>query len=148
MFERLTHLFHRRARPKAPLPPLDARHALGALLVKMALADRGYLFAEVAEIDRILRRAHGLKPLEAARMRAECEAIARAAPGIDEMARVIRETVDPAHRYEIVEALWQVALADGATDAQEAALADLVEDKLGLDREASETARAAAASIP
>ena len=35
MFERLKSFFHRAAPPPAPLPELDAAHALGALLVKV-----------------------------------------------------------------------------------------------------------------
>ena len=70
MFERLKSFFHRVAPPPAPLPELDAAHALGALLVKVALVDDAYLFEEVEEIDHILAEAYGLKPLAAARMRA------------------------------------------------------------------------------
>lgn len=147
MFERLKRFFHRDNPAGTPLPELDARHALGALLVRMAMIDKAYLFEEVAEIDRILEAAYGLKPLEAAKMRAECERIALEAPDLDRMATLIRDSVDYEHRLETVRALWLVALADGLTDEREAALAELIEDRLGLTREDSEEARAGA-SIP
>ncbi|WP_417719688.1 TerB family tellurite resistance protein [Salipiger sp.] len=144
MFERLKRFFHLSDPPKSPLPALDAQHALGALLVRMALVDGAYLFEEVAEIDRILEEAHGLGPIDAARMRAECERIAFEAPDIDRMAQLIRESVDFEHRRDTVVALWKVALSDGLTDEREAALVDLVEDKLGLSTRDSEAARAEA----
>lgn len=144
MLERLKTFFHLGAPPKAKLPELDARHALGALMVRVAIADHAYLFEEVAEIDRILIEAYGLKPLAAAKMRAECEQIAFAAPGIDEMAALIRASVDYDHRRGTVEALWKVVLSDGITDQREQELVDLIEEKLGLDRDHSEEARAAA----
>ncbi|APX21582.1 MAG: hypothetical protein CML50_23630 [Rhodobacteraceae bacterium] len=144
MFERLKSFFHRAAPPPAPLPELDAAHALGALLVKVALVDDAYLFEEVEEIDHILAEAYGLKPLAAARMRAECERLAFETPGIEEMARRIREGVDYEHRRAAAEALWAVALSDGLSSTRETELVELIEQQLGLESDDSEAARAAA----
>ncbi|MBN9889425.1 TerB family tellurite resistance protein [Salipiger abyssi] len=147
MFERLKAFFHRPAPAPRPLPEMDAAHALGALLVKVAVADRAYLFEEIEQIDRILAEAFDLKPLAAARMRAECERLAFETPGIEEMAERIRDGVDYAHRRAAAEALWKVARADGIGDDVEAALVTLIEERLGLDRADSEAAQAAA-TIP
>ena len=46
-------------------------------LVRVALANHQYLAAEVAQIDETLGATFGLKPLEAAKLRAECEALER-----------------------------------------------------------------------
>lgn len=145
MFERLKTFFHRPAPAQRPLPELDAAHALGALLVKVAMADRAYLFEEIKQIDRILAEAFDLKPLAAAKMRADCERLAFESPGIEEMAERIREGVDYAHRRAAAEALWKVARADGVGDELETALVELIEARLGLKRSDSQAAQAAAA---
>ena len=79
MFERILALFDK-AVPTTPLPPADAKYALGALMVRTAMADKAYLFQEVEEIDRVLARMYGLKPLEAAKMRAQCERLEHELP--------------------------------------------------------------------
>ncbi|MGR3376834.1 tellurite resistance TerB family protein [Salipiger abyssi] len=145
MFERLKAFFHKSAPAPRPLPEMDAAHAMGALLVKVAMADNAYLFEEVEQIDRILAEGFGLKPLAAAKMRAECERLAFESPGIEDMAERIREGVDYAHRRAAAEALWKVARADGIGDEVETALVTLIEERLGLNRADSEAAQAAAA---
>lgn len=147
MFERLLRHFQSPPKDPMPLPEMDARHALGTLLVRVAMADKAYLFEEVEQIDRILAKAYGLKPLEAAKMRADCERLAFALKGDADLAAVIRDSVAYEHRLEKVAALWQVVLADGVTDDREAALMDLIENQMGIDRDHSDQARAAA-SIP
>lgn len=147
MFERLLRHFQSPPKDPMPLPEMDARHALGTLLVRVAMADKAYLFEEVEQIDRILAKAYGLKPLEAAKMRADCERLAFALKGDADLATVIRDSVAYEHRLEKVAALWQVVLADGVTDDREAALMDLIENQMGIDRDHSDQARAAA-SIP
>lgn len=147
MFERLTHFFQRKTAPKAPLPPMDARYALGTLLVRVAQADQAYLFEEIETIDRILGKAYGLKPIEAAKMRAVCEKLAHGIEDDAHMAMLIRDSVDYDHRLEKVQALWDVALSDGLVVDREEELVALVEDMLGVARTDSDAARAAA-SIP
>ena len=144
MLERLTALFQRKQRPEAPLPEPDARLALGTLLVRVAMADKAYLFEEIEQIDRILAEAYGLNPIEAAKMRATCEKLAFAVEDDADMAAIIRDAVAYEHRREKVAALWRVVMADGVTDERETALVDFVEDKLGIARADSEAARAAA----
>jgi uncharacterized tellurite resistance protein B-like protein len=144
MFERLKEFFHSAPRKRAPLPEPDAMLALGTLLVRVAQADKTYLFEEIRQIDRILAAVNGLKPIEAAKMRATCERLAREITDDARMARLIRENIDYRHRVDTVQALWQVAEADGITDAREAELVHLVEEVLGVATEDNEAARAAA----
>jgi uncharacterized tellurite resistance protein B-like protein len=143
MFERLTALFRTRPPAQAPLPELDAKYALGTLLVRVAKADSSYLFEEIEQIDRVLARLNGLNPVEAAKMRAMCERLAQHVGDNAALADLIRDHVDYAHRKEAMTALWAVARADGITDDREAELVDLVETHLGVDREESEATRAA-----
>ena len=120
MFERL---FPRRKPDPKPLPQPTPQLALGALLVRVALADRTYRAAEVGQIDRILAQTFGLKPIEAAKLRATCEALERHAPGTPEFAQILREEVDYEDRK---------ALGDGARDDDEEIQLLAIETALGL----------------
>ncbi|WP_295314604.1 TerB family tellurite resistance protein [Roseobacter sp.] len=129
MFERL---FPRRKKSPEPLPQPDAQLALGALLVRVAMADRNYKASEVGQIDRILSATFRLKPLEAAKLRATCEALERHAPGTPEFAQILRDEVDYADRKSLADAMWSVALADGARDEDEEVQLMAIETALGL----------------
>lgn len=129
MFERL---FHRRKARPAPPPQPNPQLALGALLVRVALADRNYQAAEVGQIDRILADTFNLKPLEAAKLRATCEALERHAPGTPEFAEILREEVDYDQRRALADAMWSVALADGERDPGEEIQLLAIETALGL----------------
>ena len=138
MFERL---FPRFAPPPKPLPQPNAQLALGALLVRVALANRNYLASEVAQIDRILAATFGLKPLAAARLRADCEALERHAPGTPEFTAILREEVDYADRKALGDAMWAVAMADGSRDDDEELQLLAIETALGLSNEDIAAAR-------
>lgn len=128
----LSRLFPRRQPDPKPLPQPDAQLALGALLVRVALANRHYAQPEIAQIDRILAVTFDLKPLEAAKLRATCEALERHAPGTPEFAAILREEVAYEQRKLLAEAMWKVALADGQrNDAEEIQLM-AIETALGL----------------
>jgi len=144
MFERLMARLHRDTPPKEPLATPDARMALGILLVRLAMVDRAYLFEEIEEIDRVLARAFDLRPLEAAKMRARCEDTARRLPKDVDLAQIVHDSVDYAHRLDAVAALWSVALSDHMTDDREAEMIHLIETRLGVSRADSDAARRAA----
>lgn len=141
MFERL---FPRRKPGPKTLPQPNAQLALGALLVRIALADNHYEASEVGQIDRILSATFNLKPLDAAKLRATCEALERHAPGTPEFAHILREEVSYEARKRLADAMWSIALADGEIDAGEEALLQDVETALGLSAEDIAAARAAA----
>ncbi|WP_135503618.1 TerB family tellurite resistance protein [Roseovarius aestuariivivens] len=141
---RLRHAFDAPAPP--PLPELDEKLALGALLVRTAKSDRTYVLAEISKIDKLLARLFGLKPIEAAKMRATCERLDRAAPDTGRFAHLIRETVSFDARADALEALWEVVLADGDIRPAEEAMCDEVREALGLSHEDAETARVRAES--
>lgn len=137
----LERLFPRRAPSPKPLPQPNAQLALGALLVRVALANRHYVAAEVAQIDRTLAATFKLKPLEAAKLRAECEALERHAPGTPEFTRILRDEVPYADRKALGDAMWAVAIADGRRDEAEEMQLLAIETALGLTNEDIETAR-------
>ncbi|MEH6521024.1 tellurite resistance TerB family protein [Sulfitobacter sp.] len=137
----LERLFPRRAPTPNPLPQPNAQLALGALLVRVALANRQYLASEVAQIDRILSATFDLKPLDAAKLRAECEALERHAPGTPEFTEILRQEVPYSERLALAVAMWSVAMADGHRDNDEEQQLLDIETALGLSDEDIETVR-------
>ncbi|MEL6563162.1 MAG: TerB family tellurite resistance protein [Pseudomonadota bacterium] len=129
MFERL---FPKQPKETPPLPEPTPQLALGALLVRIAMADSDYQAAELAVIDRILASTFALKPLEAAKLRATCEALERHAPGTPEYAEILRDTVPYDDRFNLALAMWQVLLADGEHAAIEEASLHQIEAVLGI----------------
>ncbi|MCL4187956.1 MAG: TerB family tellurite resistance protein [Rhodobacteraceae bacterium] len=125
----------------APLAPADARLALAALLVRVARADGRYAPAEIAGIDAVLARRHGLADAAVGRLRAEAEAVEAAAPDTVRFTRVLKEAVPHEERAGLIEALWEVALADGRRDAEEDAKLRLVASLLGITDRDSGLAR-------
>ncbi|MEP2639816.1 TerB family tellurite resistance protein [Roseobacter sp.] len=138
MFERL---FPRRKPDPKPLPQPDAQLALGALLVRVAMADRSYEATEVSQIDRILSATFGLKPLDAAKLRATCEALERHAPGTPEFAQILRDEIPYEDRKALADAMWTVALADGDRALDEEIQLLAIETALGLSDEDIAAAR-------
>ena len=144
LLSRLLQCF-RRTQP-APLPQPDAKLALGALMVRVAMSDRVYSLAEISLIDRVLARHFGLNPIEAARMRATCERLQSAAPRSDEFAALIRRDLTRDERMEALIDLWMVVQADGDTDDAEIAILEDTRRALGLSEDDSAEARASAAA--
>lgn len=141
----LSKLFPRWSTAKRPpLPQPDAQLALGALLVRVALADRSYKAEEVAAIDRILSQTFNLKPLEAAKLRATCEDLELHAPDTGNFARLLHDEVPYAERLALAHAMWQVVLADGHRVEIEEQTLHAIEGVLGLSAEDSAAAQAKA----
>ena len=124
-----------------PLNDDDARLALTALLVRVARTDGDYAPAEKDRIDRITAARYGLSPFEATELRSRAEALEAEAPDTVVFTEAIKQAVDYDNRLGVVEALWQVALADGQRDADEDALLRLVSKFLGVSDMDSARAR-------
>jgi uncharacterized tellurite resistance protein B-like protein len=139
MFEQLL----RRLLSPAPetLPDPDARLALAALLVRLARADEHYAGEEVSRIDAVLRARFGLGPFEAARLRGEAELLETEAPDTVRFTRAVKEHVPYEARLGVIEAMWEVALADGRRDVDEDGLMRLVAPMLGVEDADSGLAR-------
>ncbi len=124
-----------------PLPDADARLALTALLVRVARSDGTFDDDERARIDRIITTRYGLSPFEAVKLRGEGEALEAEAPDTVRFTRAIKDAVPYEQRIGVVEALWQVVLADGVREAEEDALLRLVSNLLGISDMESAKAR-------
>lgn len=116
-----------------PLPAADADHLLGALLVRIAVADHAIQVEELRAMDRLLARHAGLNAVEAARMRADCERLAAVLPPTAELGPLLVSTIPPGQRFALRAALVEVAEADGAIDGDEAAMLDQVASLLEAD---------------
>ena len=124
-----------------PLPDPDARLALTALLIRVARSDGDYAENEIDQIDRIVTKRFGLSPFEATKLRSTAEALETEAPDTVRFTRAIKDAVAYEEREGVVEALWDVVLADGKRDAEENALLRLVSNLLGVKDRDSALAR-------
>ena len=124
-----------------PLSDADARLALTALLVRLARTDGVYTPDEIARIEKIAAARYGLSTDEATDLRARAEVLESEAPDTVRFTRAIKDAVAYEDRIGVVEALWSVALADGARDAEEDALIRLAANLLGVNDRDSAMAR-------
>ncbi|MHA7849941.1 tellurite resistance TerB family protein [Roseovarius sp.] len=124
-----------------PLDDADARRALTALLVRLARSDSHYAASEIIRIDRIISTRYHLDKSAAAALRAEAEQLESEAPDTVRFTRAIKDAVPYDERVGVIEALWEVALADGARDQDEDALVRLVANLLGVNDRDSALAR-------
>lgn len=138
LLRRLTH-----PRPK-PLPELDSRLALAALLVRIAKSDNTYRVEEISRIDRILAKTFAINPVEAARLRADAERLEHDAPDGTAFTDAIVTATDPEVRESVLAAMWQVALADGVEDPEEDGFLGRTADRMQIGAEGLMRARAAA----
>ena len=123
------------------LAPDDERLALTALLVRIARADEDYEQDEADQIDRVTIQRYGLSAFEATALRREAEAVEADAPDTVRFTRAIKDAVPLEARIAVIEALWQVVLADGVRDDAEDAVVRLVSNLLGINDRDSALAR-------
>ena len=123
------------------LDDVDARRALTALLVRLARSDNHYAATEIMQIDRIVTTRYGLSRDDAEALRVEAEQLESEAPDTVRFTRAIKDAIPYDERAGVIEALWQVALADGARDQDEDALVRLVANLLGVSDRDSALAR-------
>ena len=135
MIDRLLAFFQAPENYETPLPEMDVRHALGALLVRAAKADQLYLFEEVRQIDKVLAERNGLNPVDAARMRASCEKLEAAMPPTEDLATILKTAISDDEKEATVAALWKVVFADGTEHENEDELLHQIEAVLGVSPE-------------
>jgi len=124
-----------------PVHDDDARLAMTALLVRLARADNEYAAAEIHRITQVIMARYELAEPEAIALRETAETLEQEAPDTVRFTRAIKDRVAYEDRIAVVEALWQVALADGNRDAEEDALLRLVVSLLGVTDVDSASAR-------
>lgn len=141
MFRFLDRLARRGPQPLLAPRAEDAEEALAALLVRLAQADNAYGEDERIHIEMILRNRRGLGHDEARALLARAEAIEAGAPDTVRFTRMLKEKIAPEDRIGVIEALWEVALADDIRAAEEEALIRLAARLLGVSDRDSAHAR-------
>lgn len=129
------------ARVREHLPDADDETArvvaaLGGLLAAVAYADRDYSSDEEAVVRRLLARVHGMTD---AGIDAICDAMRRhvieaSTVGIPRFTRELRELGDAELRREVLEALVDLAAADGRITMNETNLLRQITTSLGLSQ--------------
>ena len=112
--------------------------------MRIAFADREYKAAEVRAIDQIFQTTFNLDPIEAAKLRATCEALERDAPGTPEFTRILHDEILYGERKALAQAMWLVVLADGDHAEIEEAVLHQIEAALGITPEDSVAIKAKA----
>jgi len=125
----------------APFARTDARLALTSLLVRVARSDNDYSAAERRNIQSIITNRYGLDDEGRDALLGDAETLEAEAPDTVRFTRAIKDAVPYEDRLEVIEALWQVVLADGARAKEEDALLRLVANLLGISDMDSAQAR-------
>ena len=120
---------------------ISTSEAMAALMVRIAKSDDDYSATEIARIDAVLGLLYQLSADQAAKLRQTAETLEAEAPDTVRFTRAIKEEVPYEERFDVVRALWQVVLADGARDAEEDALMRLLASLLGVNDRDSALAR-------
>ena len=84
---------------------------------------------------------YSLSTAQASALRLRAEALEANAPDTVRFTRAIKEEVPYEERFDVVRALWQVVLADGAREDEEDALMRLLASLLGVSDRDSAIAR-------
>jgi uncharacterized tellurite resistance protein B-like protein len=128
------------------------RIAAAALLVETASIDDAFDEAERNAATRLLQDRFGLAAVEARRLLAEGQRKRDASAQLYGFTRAVNEQLDPTERIELIEMLWEVALADGTLDPLEdtllrrvGGLIDVPDRERGLARQRVEARRGARA---
>lgn len=96
--------------------------AAATLMVEAACLDGEFKQSERDRIRSVLGEHFGLAPADADTLIAKAELAADDSTQIYGVVRVIRESLEPAERIDIIDMLWDVAYADGVVDDYEANL--------------------------
>ncbi len=135
MFEKLLSVFSQSATYKTPLPEADANHAFGALMVRVAKADKAYLFEELERIDQVLAKRVGLNSVQAAKFRAECEKLEEVMPETEALGKILANGVSEEDREAMFSDMWEVLMADGLRHHSEEKVVNDVAEIFALSSE-------------
>ena len=138
----LRNLFSRLNEPTPePLSQEDSRLALAVLLVRVGRSDDEFVEAERNRTDELLAHRYRLTPEQAAALRREAEEIESSASDSVRFTRELKQAVPLEERVCLIEALWDVALADDRRDYTEDGYLRLVCRLLGVNDRDSALAR-------
>lgn len=108
----------------------EARLSLAALLVEMMRADFEDQPAEREAATRVLARSCGLDREQAEALLSRGEHAVDRSVSLYEHTRTLDSALSEEEKFEVIEALWEVAFADGTLDGREDYLAHRLADLL------------------
>ncbi len=123
------------------LPEPEAKLALAALLVRIARSDGSYAPVETTRIEKVLAQTFALTPAAASSLRHDAEQLEMQAPDTVRFTRALKEAIAHDDRIALMEAMWDVVLADGVRDDDEEQMMRLVASLLGISDVDSALAR-------
>lgn len=119
MLSKLAALFRKPQQDAAPAQ--DVPLAVAVLLVEAARVDEIYDVREQSIIDAALTSKFGLDAAQAAALRARAETAQAEANDLHRYTRLAK-TMSADEKLRFIEAMWRIALSDGARDPYEDAL--------------------------
>ena len=127
-----------------PVSTDDAQIALAALLVRIAKSDSQYDESEVETIKKVLMEQFEMSEEKANSTIHGAEQLEQEAPDTVRFTRALKNNILYENRRQIIQGLWQVALADGSRDSEEDAVIRLAAKLLGVTDVESAVARKSA----
>ena len=113
MIEKLKELFASSETPRAaPEPAL----AGAALMFEVAWADHEVGEQEIERMAALLKDLFGLQDVQVEKLLDETRGLHDDSVGVYPFTRAINEELDQEQKFDIVHALWQIALADDTLD--------------------------------
>tara|TARA_R110002110_G_scaffold12692_29_gene60387 strand:+ start:4124 stop:4663 length:540 start_codon:yes stop_codon:yes gene_type:complete len=129
-----------------PMSPEAKQLAAAALLVEAARRDEEFTEAERDSIKKIITGHFTLSAGEAADLLALGEERQKVPMGEWIFTRAIHEGFEPEEREQVVEMLWEIALADGNLHRLENMMIETLAREVGVSAEKSAAARQRAAA--
>ncbi len=86
--------------------------AAGALLLEVAWADQEFADSELALIEQLLQKQFALSPEELSELMSESRQAQENSVGLYRYTRTINEHWNEERKFELVTALWRLALAE------------------------------------
>lgn len=108
-----------RAPAEEPAPERLLALAAAALLLEVAWADQDIADSELALIEQQLERQFGLPPETVRELVEESRRVQENSVGLYSYTRAINEAWTEAQKFQLVTALWRLALADQGLDRYE-----------------------------
>ena len=122
MLKKITHFFEKQFSIEAT-SEADRQHqlnlAVAALLTEVAAADNEISEAEKNQVKQLLREQLKLPEDEIEELQSMSLKELEQATDYYQFTSLIKDNLDAAQRLEIIEQLWQIALADGRIDHHE-----------------------------
>ena len=110
----------------------DHRLAAVALLVHLANADGVLASTERLRLEQLVEQRYALEPATARRLIAQASADEREAVDLFQFTHVLKRRLDATGRQAVVEALWEMAYADGQIHEFEENIIARIAELLGV----------------